>query len=219
MVSKLLAASAVAALALSATAAQAAIYVAYDLGLGGGIVGEQEFLGTGFDIELVNLGGFNTISLEGVGKPLPSLLHSDNVSYNASGAAGITLYVTRTGLTYLPTTVKTKFTYNTDGLANVDMSVLADDDDGKYVGDLLSFYGNTGDGAYASTQFASGAGLSGTYSITHKYVISTSGGQSSSSPTIATGAIPEPGTWGLMIMGFGGAGALLRRRRSAALAA
>jgi hypothetical protein len=27
--------------------------------------------------------------------------------------------------------------------------------------------------------------------------------------------VPEPATWGLMIMGFGGAGALLRRRRAA----
>ena len=31
--------------------------------------------------------------------------------------------------------------------------------------------------------------------------------------------VPEPSTWALMIMGFGGAGALLRRRRVAALAA
>lgn len=31
-------------------------------------------------------------------------------------------------------------------------------------------------------------------------------------------AIPEPGTWALMILGFGGAGAVLRRRRRLALA-
>lgn len=36
----------------------------------------------------------------------------------------------------------------------------------------------------------------------------------------ATGAVPEPSTWALLIMGFGGAGAMLRRqRRAMALAA
>ena len=32
-------------------------------------------------------------------------------------------------------------------------------------------------------------------------------------------AVPEPATWGMMIMGFGLAGATLRRRRASALAA
>jgi hypothetical protein len=29
-----------------------------------------------------------------------------------------------------------------------------------------------------------------------------------------SGAIPEPATWALMILGFGGAGAMLRRRKA-----
>jgi hypothetical protein len=33
------------------------------------------------------------------------------------------------------------------------------------------------------------------------------------------GGVPEPATWGLMLIGFGGMGAILRRRRAAALAA
>ena len=34
-----------------------------------------------------------------------------------------------------------------------------------------------------------------------------------------TGVVPEPGTWALMILGFGGAGAMLRRRRTTAATA
>lgn len=36
--------------------------------------------------------------------------------------------------------------------------------------------------------------------------------------TVLSTAVPEPATWALMITGFGGAGAMLRRRRAAALA-
>ncbi len=35
-----------------------------------------------------------------------------------------------------------------------------------------------------------------------------------SGPTITSGAVPEPGTWALMILGFGLAGAGLRQRRA-----
>lgn len=38
-------------------------------------------------------------------------------------------------------------------------------------------------------------------------------------PIMATGAVPEPGTWALMILGFGVAGTGLRRRRGAAYSA
>jgi hypothetical protein len=34
-----------------------------------------------------------------------------------------------------------------------------------------------------------------------------------------TGGVPEPATWGLMLVGFGGLGAMMRRRRTVALAA
>jgi hypothetical protein len=36
---------------------------------------------------------------------------------------------------------------------------------------------------------------------------------------VPTGGVPEPATWALMLMGFGGLGAALRRRRAVALAA
>jgi hypothetical protein len=36
--------------------------------------------------------------------------------------------------------------------------------------------------------------------------------------TVATGAVPEPATWAMMILGFGGVGAAFRRRRTFAIA-
>ena len=50
-----------------------------------------------------------------------------------------------------------------------------------------------------SFTYRSGAAPAGDFVIDRAYVI----------------AVPEPATWGLMIMGFGGAGAMLRRRRMA----
>jgi hypothetical protein len=49
----------------------------------------------------------------------------------------------------------------------------------------------------------------------------TSGGNGSFAGTISfeLSAVPEPASWALMIMGFGGAGAALRRRRHTALSA
>jgi hypothetical protein len=36
---------------------------------------------------------------------------------------------------------------------------------------------------------------------------------------VVSGGVPEPATWGLMLVGFGGLGAMMRRRRAVALAA
>lgn len=45
------------------------------------------------------------------------------------------------------------------------------------------------------------------------------GYQANSYGTVSVAAVPEPAAWLLMIVGFGGAGAILRRRRSAPAAA
>ena len=53
----------------------------------------------------------------------------------------------------------------------------------------------------------------------HGNVVSTGSGQDAASYSgtlnLSPVAVPEPATWGLMIMGFGGMGAVLRRRRQA----
>ena len=93
-----------------------------------------------------------------------------------------------------------------------------DDNDGKYVGVLLASDAFTGEDSQASNFTTTLNGLTGTYSVTHKYIVSATGKGSVSPDIVLSGAVPEPGTWALMIMGFGGAGAMLRSRRKALVA-
>ncbi len=61
-------------------------------------------------------------------------------------------------------------------------------------------------------------GVSPTFAVKSGH-LKTFTAKSTSGSFDATRAVPEPATWGLMIMGFGGIGAMIRRRRtSAALA-
>lgn len=52
-------------------------------------------------------------------------------------------------------------------------------------------------------------------------IIGTGGGQAvfTGTGTFETAVVPEPGAWALMILGFGGTGAMMRRRRTAVAAA
>lgn len=59
-------------------------------------------------------------------------------------------------------------------------------------------------GVYTTAfEFSSGPRPAGDFVIDRAYIV-------------AGDAVPEPATWGLMILGFGGAGAMLRRRRMVA---
>ncbi|MBL8556470.1 MAG: PEPxxWA-CTERM sorting domain-containing protein [Phenylobacterium sp.] len=168
-------------------------------------------------------GGFETVSIVGTAPPdLPGLLHSDSVTVNAidTGAAAITIWVTRTDLTDLGDSFFSSFTSNNlGGPVQVHMDTLISSSNQLFGGATLASFDHNAIGSASSnvdTPFATGAG---TYSVTQKYIItvSSSATQRSASPTItlSTGAavVPEPGTWALMIMGFGGAGAMLRGRR------
>ena len=52
----------------------------------------------------------------------------------------------------------------------------------------------------------------------HLVVSGTTGASGAYAGTISFAAVPEPATWGLMIVGFGGIGGLLRSRRRQGLA-
>lgn len=198
----------------AASASQAAVYIAIDTG--GGVTQVASFSDGLYDLDLTNVGGFNSVSVEGNTGPSPGLLHSDVVSFNASGPASITLYVTRTGLTTVPQAFRSGLSHNTlSGNATVVESTFADADDGKFGGDLLATKTYTGQLAQSNNFYSYWSDDNGgTYSVTHKYVVTATGGVNTS-PTVVLAGVPEPGTWALMIMGFGGAGAMLRRRKMA----
>ena len=212
-----------AAAALLATSASAAIFISFD---GTTSVFSQPTDGV-FEFTAVcgpagaACGGFETVTVEGSAPlALPGLLHSDNVSVNApaSGTASLTIWVTRTGLTSLGDSFFSSFTSNNQGGAiNVTLETLISASNQLFGGTSLASFNHNAVGSDSdnvNTAFNTGAG---TYSVTEKYVLTalTSGTERSASPTItlATAVIPEPASWALMILGFAGAGAMLRRRR------
>lgn len=87
-------------------------------------------------------------------------------------------------------------------------------------------------GTTTSTQIASGVAFfppdNGAFtfdSFITSFTIDTLSGPASLDYALATytlfspsGAVPEPATWAMMIVGFGGVGAMVRRRRAAAFA-
>lgn len=88
--------------------------------------------------------------------------------------------------------------------------------------------GTSGQIAHAVTFFPPDNGPITFDSITTSFVIDTIGGPAALDYALisytlvdlggAVAAVPEPGAWAMMIMGFGGMGAVIRRRRGAAFA-
>jgi hypothetical protein len=222
-VQRLIFAATTAAAALLATSASAAVFISFD---GSTSVYSQPTDGVfefTADCGVVNCGGFELVTVEGSAPlDLPGLLHSDNVSVNApaTGTASLTIWVTRTGLTSLGDSFFSSFTSNNQGGAiNVTLETMISASNQLFGGTSLASFNHNAVGSDSdnvNTAFDTGAG---TYSVTEKYIITalSSGSERSASPTItlATAVVPEPGSWALMILGFGGAGAVLRRRRGA----
>lgn len=90
---------------------------------------------------------------------------------------------------------------------------------GSYLADLpnsgqTNFYTSGTEGAFTSIKFFNVKGYTGADQTGEVY---TAGFANFKQPSFdVTGAVvPEPSTWAMMIIGFGGVGALMRRRRTA----
>ena len=222
-ITKFAAAAAVALTMGTVSAADAAIYISFD-----GVTTAATFADGTFIYSTTNIGGFETINVLGDTGAFPALFHSQQVDVNTNGGnANLSVYVTQTDIAgpmpqygYF-----SSFTGNNsrDGIT-VTTSTFADASNGLFGGTLLStttFAPTQGSASLNDVYAAALPPSAGLFSVTHKYEFTDVGvGRGSTSPTITlAAAVPEPGTWALMIIGFGGAGAMLRsRRRSAALA-
>ena len=204
-----------------AGASQAAVFIG--LSLNGGLISTQLDSDPSAD-SAVFFGSFGTFDVNlvtGSSPGAPTLL--DSTTNNASTAVPGTLdvYVTRDNISAPLNLIGYRTSFTTNALPTgwtVRQRSYVDTGNALYtggtlVGDVMFNTSNS-----TAVQFGAPIAIAGPYSVTTRYTIAATGVGSTLS-TITLAAVPEPGTWALMIMGFGGAGAMLRSRRRSTVTA
>jgi hypothetical protein len=214
------------AIASAASAAVVTIQTSYD---GGGIVTQSSTAGNvGSFVGAVGVYNLNVVT--GIVNDIPLLQTTINDGINTAGDHSLDIFVTAQFYN-TPLNVAQNFlsTFNTNFLTNgwsvADTTWLSKGNllpsAGSYDGVTLTSVTMLGSGGLlqSSLGFNSADTGTGPYALTTEFhILSHNDGSVLSTTAIA--AVPEPATWGLMLVGFGGAGALLRnRRRAVALAA
>jgi hypothetical protein len=123
---------------------------------------------------------------------------------------------TRLGLSGTPTIID-----SFDAASN-DTSGVIDFGQALFGVTVISIHWGAGNGSNSPYKLSGGTSgvyvfdfLTPTSSVTTQFGATLSNARLFSTETF-TGGVPEPATWALMILGFGGAGAALRRRRAVA---
>jgi hypothetical protein len=205
---------AVAAAALAASAsANAATTISIGAAHDGGSIVDLASGGTNAGILGAVVGNFDINNISGVFGPLPDLLSSNALDASNNGGGGtLDVYVTIQGITAaMAHTFKSSLTENVlSGGWSVVESTFLNLDNSKY-GTLTQLGSQSFNTIGTSVQFAAPP-VAGTFSVTELYHI-TAVGTGNAQSTIDVSGVPEPATWGLMILGFGGVGAMVRGRR------
>lgn len=210
------AAVAAAAIVSFAAPANAAIYIGLQsTGVNGGAV-TQVATGANFASFADAYGAFELTFTSGAQGVYPTVLGStSHVQNNEAGGGTLDVYVTRTGLTGpVPAGFFSAFTSNvlTTGWTLTERTYYNVGNAIFDTSNQLSSYTFVPPGLGTFSHLGVTGSEAGSYSVTQRYtIVAPTNGESLASISMA--AVPEPGTWALMIIGFGGAGAMLRSRR------
>ncbi|MEW5687737.1 MAG: PEPxxWA-CTERM sorting domain-containing protein [Pseudomonadota bacterium] len=139
-----------------------------------------------------------TVDLTGV---TDALFSFDWTQSSESGWDGWNLLVAEAGATFNGTPYPGSPAIYNKNVGALYGAGVSGNNAGRAVFNLQPFVGKV---ATLRIQFASDGGLAGAGALFDNVVVSGT--------PIATSAAPEPATWGLMILGFMGAGGMLRRR-------
>ena len=197
----------------AATPASAALIVAYSVN-GGAITQLATDAATPGSVGFVGTAGNYTFNTGAFGFPVTNqfdlLTQSINVQSNGTRAATLNIFITETNLPTLNGgTLMSSFTSNTLQNATATISSYYSATNALYGGTLLRSTTFPTPGATSGTNVVS---ATGPFSLTTRYDIVFGPDFGNFNGTANITAVPEPATWGMMIMGFGLMGGVLRRR-------
>jgi len=161
-------------------------------------------------------------NISAVGSPVllqPNFItNSINVQQDGGAASVLSIFITQTDLTSFNGTLLSSFTSNLlfGSAQSVMMSTLLNPGNGLFTGAPLQ---NALFTAIGTSQGSNGVNVPGLFSETVRYDLTFGAGAGAFNDTVNIAAsVPEPATWAMMLLGFGGIGIAIRRRRKPVLA-